>query len=199
MVVSNAETPALMVQARQDTRLPEHFSTTPETPQFVKRSAALDITESQISPAPATPKPFSFPDVLVHVLAPSSMSDDRLNGIANTLKDAGFLIKDPARVRFTIRQSNVRYYSAEDAEAARALAKIVGGTARDFTSFSPSPPTGTIEVWFAGTAPSKVKTAKAAPARAKPVRTKRQPSKAEQDRIRLRNRLVDQLRRGDHL
>ena len=69
-------------------------------------------------------------------------------------------------MRLTIGDTHLRYYHAEDAAAADALAAEIGASARDFTSYTPRPDPGLIEVWVAGSRGGSVDTAKASDASA---------------------------------
>ncbi len=124
----------------------------------------------------------------IHLRAPSSLAEDKLNAFASALSDTGFSVNPPKRVGFTVSNNHVRYYHSSDAEAAEMLAAAVDGAARDFTDYRPSPPVGTIEVWLAGKSSS----------RSAPRSTSRS---ATQDPAitNLQNRLLQSLRRGDHL
>ena len=50
----------------------------------------------------------------------------------------------------TIRSTHIRYFHAEDAALAKTAAAALGAQARDFTSYSPAPPVGQLEIWIAG-------------------------------------------------
>ena len=129
-------------------------------------------------------------DVRVH--APLSWPEGKLNELTAALRDTGYSIRTPVRVNFNISGDNVRYFHASDAEAARVLSAVVGGQVRDFTTYAPSPPVGTVEIWLAGNSPLRNVARPSAPA-AKPS--------GSQDLalLFLRNQLVESLRRGDHL
>lgn len=89
-------------------------------------------------------------DSQVRVYAPSRVPSGQMNAIASELRQSGATVIDPVRTRLTIQDTHVRYYHPGDAEEARAVAARVGAEARDFTSFSPSPPEGMLELWVAG-------------------------------------------------
>jgi len=81
----------------------------------------------------------------------------------------------PIPVRFAISRSNVRYYHPEDAAAAEAAAAALSAAvgpveARDFTSYSPKPSPGTVEVWLSGE-PGRSGVARPAPAATTPAPT----------------------------
>lgn len=191
--LSNAPT-ALALQMDGDQAPTERSFISPGPQEIVVGLVSPEIDLLETGSKNALPDPAAISGILVHILAPSSLSDERLNSTSAMLEQAGYPLKDPARVGFTVSQNNVRYYHAEDASIAQALAEMVGGTARDFTSYSPSPPAGTIEVWMAGAKPARSSVAKA-----KPARVKKRAKRPDPDLNKLRNRLVNQLRRGDHL
>ena len=126
----------------------------------------------------------------IHVQAPAGLSEDKLTQFSDALRHTGFVVKPPTRVSYKISKNNIRFYHAEDAEAAKVLAEAVEGTARDFTDFSPSPPLGTIEVFLAGNSPKSSK---------KPTKRRATAPAANPEVTALRNRLLNSLRRGDHL
>ena len=121
------------------------------------------------------------------------MADADVEDVVAALTETGFTVSDPARVTFRISSNHVRFYHAADAEAAAALAAEIGGPARDFTTFSPAPPEGLIEVWLAGSTSGAV--AKTTTTRKKP----RAPVSEEAQIQALRDRLIQQLRSGQHL
>ncbi|OYX42334.1 MAG: hypothetical protein B7Z02_12395 [Rhodobacterales bacterium 32-67-9] len=145
------------------------------------------------APEPAEPSPPAAPlfsgSVVLH--APAGVADATLVETVDKLVAVGVPVGEPSRVGFTISESNVRYFHAADAEAAAAIATEVGARLRDFTSFDPAPPAGTIEVWLAGKGG-----AASAPARKS---TKRTRSTGNPQLLNLRNRILQQLRNGDHL
>jgi len=126
--------------------------------------------------------------------APGSMKDADVANVVGSLTDAGFAIGDPVRVSFRISANQVRFFHPADAEVAQILADEIDATARDFTTFRPAPPSGSIEIWLAGAG-----TAKSA---AKRTATKKQAQEplSEAAKIQaLRDRLILQLRTGQHL
>ncbi|MGJ8584393.1 MAG: hypothetical protein ACSHXD_09900 [Marinosulfonomonas sp.] len=178
-------------------------------------SIAEDLTQDAIATVPASPE--SFEDMVarvgvsptiratvpadnglsldvsaysIHVQAPAGLSEDKLTQFSDALRHTGFVVKPPTRVSYKVSKNNIRYYHAEDADAAKVLAEAVDGTARDFTDFSPSPPLGTIEVFLAGNSPKTSKT---------PTKRRSSAPAADPEVTALRNRLLNSLRRGDHL
>ncbi|MGR3341701.1 MAG: hypothetical protein ACU0DI_00450 [Paracoccaceae bacterium] len=129
-------------------------------------------------------------DVSVH--APQSWADGKLSELMAALRATGYSIRSPVRVRLKISRDNVRYFHASDAEAARALAAVVGGQARDFTNYAPLPPVGRVEIWLAGTSALQNAARPRAPAT-------RSTGSQDPALLLLRNKLVESLRRGDHL
>lgn len=142
------------------------------------------------APAAKAPAASLFPGPVV-VNAPVSVADADLAEAVDRLGAAGVPVGDPSRVGFTVSESNVRYFHAADAEAAAAIADTLGARLRDFTSFAPAPPAGTIEVWLAGNGASGSATARKS--------TNRTRSTQDQRLLNLRNRILQQLRNGDHL
>ncbi len=133
-----------------------------------------------------TPNVITIDNLIVN--APASLTDKALDALMGGLKNEGFSFSEPKKVNFTIRKTNVRYFHPEDAAAARAVAGVLGGTARDFISFRPRPSRGTVEVWLAGSGAPR------------PVARSPQSGNADSPAlIQLRNQLLESLRRGDHL
>ena len=84
--------------------------------------------------------------LMVPAFVPQSTAEEAVAAAAAI----GIPVDQTRRASVSIRQTNIRYYHAEDAEAATILASGLGGIARDFTSFTPSPNPGVIEVWLQG-------------------------------------------------
>ena len=80
------------------------------------------------------------------------MSDTTLAAAVATVGAADSVDAWPVRVRMPIGATHVRYFHASDRAAAAAIAATVGGELRDFTSFSPPPSPGRLELWLAGDA-----------------------------------------------
>lgn len=111
----------------------------------------LNNTDQRVSGQTApqiTPPTGYIQTVFLH--APASLADAEVEGVFAVLTGAGVAVRDPRRVAFAISRSNVRYFHDADAAAATRLADEIGAIARDFTTYRPSPPVGTIEVWLAG-------------------------------------------------
>lgn len=143
--------------------------------------------------------------VTIQIHAPTSVPEKDVRDLTTKLKNMGLPLRPVSRVSFRISSSNVRFFHAEDSSAAQALAETVGATVRDFTDYTPSPPDGTIEVWLASASDGSI-----APA-AKPARIARPKPSVKQRQVRqgptakqrqlqsIGNRIIQRLRRGDHL
>lgn len=147
---------------------------------------------AQDAPLPvARPAPTEEFTLIVH--APATLTEAEIATAADAFEAAGFGAITPKTVDVNIRETNVRYYSAEDQAIAARLAGVLGARLRDFTGFSPKPPEGTVEVWLAGRGSASV-----AKVSAKPAKTKKNRAAAagpSQVQI-LKDRLVRQLRAG---
>ena len=93
----------------------------------------------------------AYPGVVVLVHAPEKPADLDLSMAGTLVGTAGFPIGRAVTVPFTVSATNVRYYHAEDAAAAAAIAKLVNGEARDFTHSGSTAGPGSVEVYLAGT------------------------------------------------
>lgn len=154
----------------------------------------FDATLSDVGRGAGTPMA-QFPHrVVLHV--PVSVTDDRLGDVTARLGAAGFTGDDPRRTGLSISESNVRYFHAEDADAAAVLADAIGAQARDFTNFSPAPPKGLIEIWLAGRGGQG-----AAPAQRTVSKPQATPAQVERDRrlLYLRSLILRQLRKDGYL
>jgi hypothetical protein len=83
------------------------------------------------------------------------LPDRRAEGLEQVEAALGVLGLQPAamgEVGFTVRQTHVRFYHADDRDGAARLADAVGVEMRDFTESRPLPPAGTLEVWVSGVA-----------------------------------------------
>ena len=141
-----------------------------------------------------TPPRFAGLDVVLW--APEATPDERVAEVEQSLIEAGF-VSDPAnRMDIRITQDQVRYFQPSSAEAAAILASSIGARLRDFTSFRPSPPEGTIEVWLQGesvSAPPPTRVARAP----RPTTRQTQAQREQQQLLQLRNRLIQTLRQND--
>jgi hypothetical protein len=138
------------------------------------------------------------PGVQVILFAPGSVPGAEVEAMVERLSGSGFDLSDPSRVGFTISQSNIRYYHAQDAEVAAAVAQASGALLRDFTGSGSSAPPGTIELWLAGDGSGGGAGVAAAPAARKTVAAKpatRKPAAAVVDRTaRLKSQVINKLR-----
>ncbi|WP_298918337.1 hypothetical protein [uncultured Roseobacter sp.] len=121
--------------------------------------------------------------------APRSVSEPELSRSLAVLAATGFPIEASNRVKFKVSKSHVRFYKRADEKVARAIAQEIGGEARDFSRSKTSAPSGHIEIWFAGTRSA------AAKPKTKTTYAQRQAFL----KARLKDRLVNSLRRGEHL
>jgi hypothetical protein len=83
---------------------------------------------------------------------PSGTPQARFTNVAGLLQSAGFDDVRNARTPYTIRETQVRFFHPQDAEAAAIVAQETGAALRDFTGYRPLPALGSIEVWLAGQA-----------------------------------------------
>jgi hypothetical protein len=145
----------------------------------------------------------ALPPHRVRVMAPTSIPEGDLASTLAQLSDDGFALEETDRVSYTVKANHVRYYHAQDRDVAQALAEGVDGEARDFTASDRDPPLGTIELFLQGRAPQSVRAAKPKQTQAnRPARVRAPVPEAprEDPLIReLRDRIVRQLQRGDHL
>jgi hypothetical protein len=187
------------------TRWPESEISAP-VPQLSLVKLETDMTLS--GAAVALPAPYAdtaevpvgngslidFAAYNVLLSAPDSMKETEVANLVASLTETGFTVGEPVRVSFRISSNQVRYFHSDDAEAAQILADEIGGLARDFTAFRPSPPSGSIEVWLAGTGAAKATGSQAA------TQKRIQQPQSEAAKIQaLRDRLILQLRTGQHL
>ena len=168
--------------------LPRHDDLVPDrVPPAVAPTVAPAIQPDQVAPAVAP----AIEPVIVN--APESVTEAELAGLVERLGAAGFALAEPNRVDIPISESNVRFFHSEDAAAAQAVATRLGARLRDFTSFAPSPPAGTIEVWLSGRGNA------AAPAKTRRASGQRAVTAEERELNLLRDRILQQLRNGEHL
>jgi hypothetical protein len=101
---------------------------------------------------PAAPQTLLAADLSISVHLPPRRAGPATEAALTALGATGLPVGKPRTAGFTIGQSHVRYYHPEDAETAAILARAVSGPARDFTTFRPAPPRGTLEIWLSGRA-----------------------------------------------
>ena len=99
---------------------------------------------------------------LVAVYAPQRLAADQRDWAVSRLSQTGWPTNESV-TPFTIRESHVRYFHPQDRAAAEELATLLETASRDFTSFTPSPAPGYLEVWLGG---------RGAPPQARPATTR---------------------------
>jgi hypothetical protein len=128
--------------------------------------------------------------LFVRLAVPQTVPEAEAEEIASLLREIGVGDSRVTRVGFKVSETHVRFYRPADAPAAAALAEMLGTEARDHSTFRPRPPDGTLEVFLAGertAPPPRVSTSRT---------TRRQPP---DELTRMRDRIVNRLRRGEHL
>ena len=106
---------------------------------------------SLLEPAPALPDESGlFAGVEVYLHAPTGVAAADVEALRANLTGIGVPVIELRPTRFSISNSNVRYFNAGDETAARAIAEAAGAVLRDFTTFEPKPREGLIEVWVSG-------------------------------------------------
>lgn len=170
-----------------------------------------DPAEASAASAGAPPRPETVPEPplgapgpnRVNVMAPESVADVDLTATITGLQGAGFQLGDSVRVSFQVSKNHVRFYHATDRTAAEALAQRIGGEARDFIDSDVNPPEGMIELWLQGSGQTvaAAKPAKeAARPQAAPAVTKEPEAPSEDSVMKsLRDKIVRQLQKGEHL
>ncbi len=116
-------------------------------------AGAVAFADPAVAPPPVEPVVPDPGAYRLRVSAPATAPAAEVEAIGATLAGAGFPGVQPQRVGFTVSRTHLRYYNAEDAAVAQAIAARLDAEARDFTGFRPKPAVGTIEVWIAGAAP----------------------------------------------
>lgn len=102
--------------------------------------------------APSATGVFETPhNIIVHYNPSTPGAVEEAQGLAAALTAAGAEDVTVATVPFTISSTHLRQYHSTDAPLARAVSDQTGGgiEIRDFTSYSPRPAPGLIEVWIA--------------------------------------------------
>jgi hypothetical protein len=168
------------------------------------RDEAGDALPGMVSIAPAAAPPvIPFAGVTVRILAPQGTSDAEVTRLSGQVTQAGFTPDAARPTAFKVSQTHIRFYHAEDAEAAAVIAASLDAVARDFTGADAPPPPGMIELWVSG----KPAMAEAAPAKKKAAKTKKTTRKVAaaqqpsgQSKLQaLRDRLAAKMKNGDHL
>ena len=138
-------------------------------------------------------KPTAVQQVSLVTFAPANVPEETLSSHANVLAATGFPVAKVNRVNFKVSRTHVRYYRNRDETLARALAAEIGGIARNFSTARNRPPSGQIEVWLEGNRKTQ-RTIASTPRRSVSTAQRQAAAKAQ-----LENRLVNSLRRGEHL
>ena len=86
----------------------------------------------------------------VVLLVPSFVPQSEAESAIKIAAALGIPVDQTRRASVSISRTNIRYFHEEDAAAATLLAEGLGGLARDFTAFTPSPSLGVIEIWIEG-------------------------------------------------
>ena len=116
-------------------------------------SDAAVATETDTTASLASPNDLRLPGTegyAVVLNAPNTLSDEEVATAANDIRETGMSIGRVDRVDFRISATQVRFFRPEDEAPAAVMANRIGAQARDFTSYRPSPPAGTIEIFLAG-------------------------------------------------
>ena len=139
-------------------------ATAPSVPAMPRAAAPQDMPHahvlqalSGIAPPPPLPgvaaanPEFSRRRVFIHYRGGSRRGALVADDLARTL-DPQFARTEIRTVAMTPGMAEVRYFFADDAAAAHALARRLGGAhspwrVRSLTTFTPSPPPGTLELW----------------------------------------------------
>lgn len=185
-----------------------------EAPPVAPQISRPDPAEAPVAWAGAPLRPPTIPEPAlgdlgphqVNVMAPESIADADLTATLASLQGAGFRLGENARVSFKVSKNHVRFYHETDRAVAEALAARIGAEARDFTTSDFNPPEGMIELWLQGRGPNV-----AAAKPAKPVKKAARPQTARaalkdrkvpsEDSVikSLRDKIVRQLQKGEHL
>ena len=154
--------------AAEDGRLPLAVVEAPRatdivapTPVDLDAPDAQPVTDLRAPDLPGKPAA-AYPGVVVLVHAPEKPADLDLSMAGTLVGTAGFPIGRAVTVPFTVSATNVRYYHAEDAAAAAAIAKLVNGEARDFTHSGSTAGPGSVGTAKAAAKSKSAKKAKAA-------------------------------------
>jgi len=141
--------------------LPPVAATTPPATSQARAPAAASTPPSAAAPPPdmplppprpvaePAPPPLDLPDGLrlyVHVPPRGAAYAP----VAVRLDAAGLADWQRVDTSLPISETHLRYYHAEDAAAAEAIAARLNAATRDFTGYTPRPEPGLVEVWLAG-------------------------------------------------
>ena len=134
--------------AAEPTPAVQPASPTPNANALFALSKVPPIRPRTLRTVPVQSAVFPVFNIVLHIPNGAQRSD--ATTLLGAAVGAGFEIADIQPAGFTISRTNVRYFHAKDAQAARALAGAIGGQLRDFTSFKPPPDPGVIEIWLKG-------------------------------------------------
>ena len=141
------------VVAAPPTTVPE-FS----VPRTASAAAALDAPPEGIgdlagvraaAASPALP-PLDLSGILVRVHTPGAVDPEIMALLALDLAGTGAELVDPVPFGYSVSSPHVRYYHADTADKAVALADFLGFGVRGFTDMASKPRAGTVEIWFDG-------------------------------------------------
>ncbi|MEM1361071.1 MAG: hypothetical protein AAGF94_05075 [Pseudomonadota bacterium] len=107
-------------------------------------------TSSQPGADPIPNGPFAAQHRFIIHYNPNSATADQAEEAAAALRDQGAELVEVATVPFGISTTHIRQYHSGDTALADAAQQALGGTAqiRDFTSYTPRPSLGLIEIWL---------------------------------------------------
>jgi hypothetical protein len=181
----------------------------PASPDLLMAAAdpAVMATPPAHRPVPSIP---GAEALSLRLVTPRTVPEAEANALLANLTAMGIEHTRVTPVGFKVSETHVRYYHREDAAAAAALAEALGTEARDHTAFRPRPPDGTLEVFLAGqraAAPARAVAANhraAAPTRAvtntrAAAQPPRQARPADDGTVAIRERILNRMRRGEHL
>ncbi|WP_377191820.1 hypothetical protein [Ruegeria meonggei] len=109
---------------------------------------ATDSIRPTNEEAPTAPKTKAAIDVSLFV--PVQVSVETSEKAMQVLTDGKANVSATARVGYSVRETQVRYYHPNDAEMAISVAGALGGISRDFTNAGRKTRPGRIEVYLAG-------------------------------------------------
>lgn len=151
-------------------RLPSLVAPSPEAGvQVVLLDAPTMVRPAALSGLAAAPSPDAPPlaqdvppapsgelvgldwEVALHL--PPGTPPEALREAQSALRDVGVgLIVSTGAARFGVARSEVRFFHGDDAADAARIAEAMGAQARDFSTYRPTPPPGSFEVWLVGEA-----------------------------------------------
>ena len=141
------------VVAAPPTTIPEF-----RVPRTASSAAALDAPTQGIgdlagvraaAASPALP-PLDLSGILVRVHTPRAVDPEIMALLVLDLAGTGAEMVDPVPFGYSVSTPHVRYYHANTADKAVALADFLGFDVRGFTDMASKPRPGTVEIWFDG-------------------------------------------------